>query len=200
MKIAVLLICSGIGYLLGHYLPDPWSTYASILISYHLYLAWLVITAEHEAGFSLPVLPTILGHGACLVVLVGLAIGRRYVPFLGIVRLFVPALAPFETKWLFKSTASRYAVAEETSGGEAVSSSTPSATEDPGSAPKAASTPPAVPQMEYTADDDNAWRAYLATPRREFRKPGTSVGDELKQWLAARALSKAAQVQSQQTD
>src|ERR1035441_10714543 len=103
MKLVVFLICSGIGYLLGTYLPDPWSAYVSILVSYHLFLFWLVITADHETGFSMPVLSTILTHAACLALLVGLAFGRRYVPFLGLVRMFVPALAPFECNWLFSA-------------------------------------------------------------------------------------------------
>src|SRR5579859_2546172 len=206
MRLAVFLVCSGVGYLLGHYLPDPWATYVSILVSYHLFLFYLVITAEHDAGFAMPVLQTIVAHAACLAVLIGLAIGRRYVPFLGIVRLFVPALAPFEANWLFSKGAPRRAAPPEETGNTAAvaastaaspnesanASETPSSTEAP-----ATSVAPAAPKEEYTADDHTAWLTYLAQPRRAFRKPGMSVGDEMKLWLAARPLGKAAASQNQ---
>jgi len=206
MKLAVFLICSGVGYLLGHYLPDPWATYVSILVSYHLFLAWLVITAEHDAKFSMPVLQTIVTHGACLALLLGLAIGRRYVPFLGIVRMFVPALAPFECDWLFSGSRNRYGAPKETISPEpsastaVASSSTASSSAAATSEPKAASEAPAAPKEEYTADDHTAWLLYLAEPRRAFRKPGISVGDEMKLWLAARAQEKVALSQNQNPD
>jgi hypothetical protein len=31
----------------------------SIFLSFHLFLAWLIVTADHETGFSLPVVSTI---------------------------------------------------------------------------------------------------------------------------------------------
>jgi len=107
MRLIVFLICSGIGYVLGHYLPEPWASYVSILVSYHLFLGWLVITAEHEGGLALPVLPTVLTHAACLALLIGLAMGRRSVPVLGLVGIFVPGLAPFESDWLFSGGSRR---------------------------------------------------------------------------------------------
>ena len=102
IKTAVFLVCSGIGYLLGHYLPvGAWSAYVSILVSYHLFLGWLVFTAEHKAGFSLPVFSTILTHSAFLAILIGLAFGRESVPLFGLIRIFIPGLASFESTWLF---------------------------------------------------------------------------------------------------
>ena len=54
------IISSLIGFVVARYLFEgAWAAYAYILISYHLFLVWLVITAEHETGFSLPILSTI---------------------------------------------------------------------------------------------------------------------------------------------
>jgi hypothetical protein len=191
MKLAVFLICSGVGYLLGHYLADPWSTYVSILVSYHLFLAFLLITADRETGFSFPILSTILGHAACLAILIGLGIGRRYVPFLGLVRMFVPALAPFECDWLFSGGGQKKAVAKAPA---AAMAGTPVMAK--------ASTnehAPATPEPEYSMDDHDAWLLYLAQSVRQFRKPGLPIGDEFKQWRTARARSRAEAAQAAST-
>jgi len=187
MRLVVFLICSGIGYLLGQYLPEPWASYASILVSYHLFLAWLVITADHEPGFSMPVLSTVLTHAACLALLIGLAIGRRYIPFLSLVRLFVPGLAPFECNWLFAGGTVRKKVPEQTIDTAALAE-TPAS---PASDTPIPSSESAVAEAEYSADEHTEWIRYLGRPRRAFRKPGVSVEEEYKQWRAARAQYKA---------
>jgi hypothetical protein len=102
MKRIAFLICSAIGYLIGHYFgTGALATYSSILISYHLYLAYLVVSAEKESGLSLSVGQTIVTHAACVAVIIGLAMGRHSIPFFGIIRLFIPGIAPFEVTWLF---------------------------------------------------------------------------------------------------
>ena len=204
MKLIAFLICSGIGYLLGRYLPDSWSAYVSILVSYHLFLGWLVITAEHDTGFSMPVLSTVLTHAACLALLIGLAIGQRYVPFLALVRIFVPGLAPFECNWLFaagvvrekapKDTLDTRTIASPTVATVAVASTSeaPAASEvQVESEAGTGAVTSAAPEAEYTAEEHTAWIKYLSRPRRAFRKPGISVGEEFKQWQAARAQYKA---------
>jgi hypothetical protein len=71
------VVCGGIGYFVGTLAPDgaP-SVYISILVAYHLFLAWLIFgkTANYEqgdkqAGLSLPLRHTLLTHTACLVVI-----------------------------------------------------------------------------------------------------------------------------------
>lgn len=188
MKQFAFVVCSLIGYLLAHYLPaGAWSAYAPILISYHLYLAFLVLTAEHNAGFSMPVFSTILTHSAFLALLIGLAVGRNYVPFFGLIRIFIPALAPFESMWLFSGGMPQKEVPQKTAAVPAPVSTN----QIPVSAP---------PEAEYTADEHTAWMRYLATPRRAFRKPGLSVADEFKQWQAARAQYRAILAQNQQSN
>ena len=67
----VFIVCSVIGFVIARYLFEgAWATFAYILISYHLFLAWLVITAERETGFSLPIFSTIITHLACLTVVI----------------------------------------------------------------------------------------------------------------------------------
>jgi hypothetical protein len=71
------------GYFVGRLMPPGWwAIYMSILVSYHLFLAWLVLTADHDAGISMPIVSTITTHLACMVVVVGLGMGRHFVPFL----------------------------------------------------------------------------------------------------------------------
>ena len=205
MRLIVFLICSGIGYVLGHYLPEPWASYVSILVSYHLFLGWLVITAEHEGGLALPVLPTVLTHAACLALLIGLAMGRRSVPILGLVGIFVPGLAPFESDWLFsggrpkkeavKKPYEPEAVGTQTIANKAVENDT--GTNETVAAAAVASSGDAATKSdestegEYTADEHTAWIRYLAHPRRAFRKPGLTVAEEFKLWQVARAEYKA---------
>ncbi len=190
MKLAVFLICSGVGYLLGHYLPDPWAAYVSILVSYHLFLGWLLITADHEAGFSFPILSTVVTHLACLALLIGLAMGQRYVPFLGLVRIFVPGLAPFECNWLFSGGRKKKDAAEAPVDPQTVASGTATA----------ATAAPAPVEPEYTFDDHDEWQRYLAKPNRPFRKAGLPIGEEFKRWHAARAQSRAAAYENQDSD
>jgi hypothetical protein len=194
MRLIVFLICSGIGYLLGQYVPDPLGTYVSILVSYHLFLAWLVITADHEGGLSLPVFDTVLTHAACLAVLIGLAMGRRYIPLLGLVRIFVPGLAPFECNWLFSGGMARKKAPQEAETAVAVVAAAPPASEGSGTATSLESPPP---QAEYTEDEHTAWIRYLVHKRRAFRKPGLSVADEFKLWQEARVQYKALLAQDQ---
>jgi hypothetical protein len=105
MRLAVFLVCSGIGYLMGQYLPDPVGAYVRVLVPYHLFLLYLVAMENEKAGLSMPLVQTIVTHTACLALLIGLGMGRRYVPFFGLISLFVPGLAPFEAEWLFSGGA-----------------------------------------------------------------------------------------------
>jgi hypothetical protein len=164
-----LLVCGVIGFLLAHYLfTGVWATYAYILISYHLFLGWLVITAEHETGFSLPVLSTIVTHMACLAVLLSIAIGRQYIPFFGLIRYFVPALAPFECNWLFSGGTKKKEVAVNS--------------------PLSAG----IDLTGVTAEDHEAWIQHLTHRDPLSRRHGMSVKEEYEQFLAARIKSRNA--------
>lgn len=178
MKSIVFLICAGIGYLIGHFFGDgPWVTYISMLVTYHLFLGFLLITAEHEAGFSMPIGQTILSHAACLAVIVGLGMGRHAIPFFYVIRLFVPGLAPFEVKWLFGGEIKKKAGLEA-----AVAVTAPAAV------------PVAVAPAKFTtsAEDYEAFLKLLHEGgKRPFRKPGVSVKQEFEMWAEAQAKARA---------
>ena len=69
------------------------AAYASVLISYHLYLALLVILTLQEKGFAMPIGMTIVMHSAFLAFLIGFAYAREHIPFFGLLSLLVPALS-----------------------------------------------------------------------------------------------------------
>ena len=175
---AVYLVCALIGFGISALLPQgAWSVFAYLLITYHLYLGYHVMIAEHETGLSMSVFSTIITHLACLAVVVCFALERHHIPFFGWIRLFVPALAPFERDWLFKARITNKDKTLPASKGEV--------------AQKAAAVANAV-AAAATVDDYEEWLRYLAQPNRPPRKPGVSVQDEYKQWLLARARSRAA--------
>jgi hypothetical protein len=173
---AAFIVSSLIGFVLSRFLFEgPSATYAYILISYHLFLIWLVVTADHEAGFSLPILSTIVTHLACLVVVVGLTIGRHTIPFFGLIRYIIPAMAPFERYWLFKGSAKD----EEKNHKKEPVKRTPAAVAiQPVSVDTALS--------EATLEDHDAWLRHLSQPDRPHKRAGLSVKEEYEQWLVAR--------------
>jgi hypothetical protein len=195
MKRIGFFVCSGIGYLIGHYMgTGAMAAYVSILVSYHLYLGFLVMIAEKETGFSLPIGHTLVSHLACLAVVVGIAFGRHYIPFFGLVRLFVPAMAPFEVNWLFsggkKKTGTSGAAVEFAPVAAAPVASAPAA-----QAPQAtpiATAAPAPSFMTSTGDDYEDFLLHMKAGKRPFRKPGISVKEEFELFLAHRTKAKAA--------
>jgi hypothetical protein len=168
---AAFLVCSILGFLAGHYLPPGiWSISVSVLVSYHLFLVWLVITADHPVGFSLPIWHTILTHLACFILVLVLILGRRVIPFFSIIQWFIPGMAPFERNWLFKGTKKKV---EET----------PVTVIDPAIA---------AAHAAATGDDYEAWQQHLAKRSPLSRKPGTSLKDEYEQFMLARVKARAA--------
>jgi hypothetical protein len=188
MKTVVFAVCSGIGYLIAISLPEgPLTAYVPLLVSYHLFLAYLVITENQKVGFSMPVGQTIITHSACLALLVGLAMGRHLVPFFGLIRLLVPGLAPFEADWLFggRTAPKTEEKAVHTSVAVAAVATDPAA--DTADEPA----PVAVQSREELVEEYDAFQKYLKQARRKFRKPGISVGEEFHLWRADRARERA---------
>jgi hypothetical protein len=158
-KSLVFLVCSCIGYFVGHYVPEPFGAYLRILVPYHLFLLYLVFMENDQAGLSMPIGQTIVTHLACLALLVGIAMGRRYVPFFGLIGLFVPALAPFEAEWLFSGSGK----------------------------PVEEKRQPVVHVVEpETADEYSEFMKYMSGSKREFKKLGISPKDEYNLWRAAK--------------
>lgn len=168
--IAAFVFAGLFGYLVGSLIHDvSWSVYVSILVSYHLFLAWLVITADHEGGFSLPILSTILTHLACLALILTLGMGHNFVPFFGILRFGIAGLAVFECRWLFSGKARQ------------------------AQTPKNQDVPKEVVLEGATGADYEEWLRHLSQRKVSSRIAGTSVKDEYEQWLLARAKKRTAQ-------
>jgi hypothetical protein len=163
--IAAFVVASLLGYLSASLVPaGTWAVLTSIFVSYHLFLAWLVITAENRAGVSLPILSTIATHLACLVLIVPLGLAHRFIPFFGIFRYGIVGLAIFERGWLFTEDSVQYRSKE----------------------------PSAAPIVTDSAEDYQEWLNYLAKQSPASRKPGSSLKEDYSRWLLARAQNRPA--------
>jgi hypothetical protein len=145
-----------------------WAAFTSILVSYHVFLAWLIVMDDEKKSLSLSIPGTIATHAACLVVVVGLALGRHVIPLLGLVRYAIPALAPFERNWLFSGKEGEHK-------------------------PSAEVAAPVTAVPVGTAEDYQEWLNYLAQQKPGSRKPGTSLKTEYERWLLARVQARSTQ-------
>jgi len=107
MKISdwlVLIAACAVGFLVGFLVPAGWwSIFTSMLISYHLFLGWLVLTAEKEMELVRPYSYPATIHLACLVVIVSIGSARFFVPHFEVFCSGVTVLALFERNWLFQT-------------------------------------------------------------------------------------------------
>ena len=181
VDLIVFLISVLIGYYVASFLPvGAWANYTFILLSYHLFLTWLVIDADHETGISLPIGSTLLTHAACLVLIISFGAESHHIPFFAFVRAGVVMLAIFERDWLFSGNAKKKDVATKKVPVKAAVNAIPVD----------------VAIAEATAEDHEAWIRHLAQPNRATRKPGLSVKDEYEHWLVARIGSRHAAASS----
>jgi hypothetical protein len=154
-----------LGYLAGRLVPlGWWSIYVSILVSYHLFLAWLVLTAEHDAGLSLPIVSTIVTHLAFMILVVTLGLARHVSPLFSYLRYAIAALAIFERGWLFQANPVK---------------------------PKEPEVVVPTPKFQSTAEDEEAWLRYVAQQKPGSRKTGASLRAEYEQWMLARTASRS---------
>jgi hypothetical protein len=190
IDIGVYIVSSIIGFIVFMWLRHnlPLAILVSSFLSFHLFLGWLVFTADHETGFSLPIVSTIFTHFACLVIVylctavirvfsvAGLYFPIYLFPLLRplryIIALCIPAIAMFERFWLF-------------SGGKKKKTVPLTAAQVAAAAENAAAAEAA------TASDYEEWMRYVALQKRPFPKPGSSLKVEYERWLVARAKSRA---------
>ena len=109
-----LLVCAALGYLAGLYVPHGWpSILTTMLVSYHLFLAWLVLSADKdlETIRSLGYAASI--HIACMVLIVALGSGRLFIPGFNLICTAIALLAYFERGWIFEPRRAEIPEAEE---------------------------------------------------------------------------------------
>lgn len=158
------VVCGAIGFVAAQFLPaGAWAVFGSILISYHLFLGWLLVSAEQETGISLPIFSTILTHLACMVVVVGFGMGRNHIPFFSLLRWGIASLAIFERGWLFSGRGQRTVAVASVAD---------------------------APAIADNAEDYQAWLHHLAQRKPSANKPGMTLKDEYQAWLAARAKAR----------
>jgi hypothetical protein len=174
MKAIVFVLSAVIALTVKSFMHDTtFAACVSILLSYHIFLAYLVLAAERQSSLSLPILPTLLTHAACLALVVCIAVGRKYIPFFGIARFFVPALATFEAAWLFSGGRMRDPVPFD------------------GPSP---STPPArAPILEDNTEDYAEFLKQIRQGNRPYQMAGRSIHEEYNLWITARAKKQASE-------
>ncbi|MGO9638417.1 MAG: hypothetical protein ACLPSO_10810 [Terracidiphilus sp.] len=165
--LVAFLVAAFIVNLVSSYLPaGAWYNYEYILISYNLFLIWLVIETEHVKHISLPIGISLLTHAVCLVLIVPIGMGIGVIPYFEYLRFCVPVLAYIELKWLITLGVKK-------------------------KQKRPVSVPVSTDIVQATADDHDAWIEYLSHRDPRLRKPGMSVKEEYEQWLAARAKSRS---------
>jgi hypothetical protein len=159
---------------------------AAIFVSFHLFLAWLVITSVRK-GLSLSIISTILTHLACLTVvyvcssaLSVLSLAGHSIPIYAflilrpiryILDLCVPGLAVFERAWLFS--------------GSNIKKEAPVTAK---SAALAAEKKAAADVA--TREDYEAWLGYVTKRNPALVKHGMTLKDEYEEWMLARVKNR----------
>lgn len=189
--VGAYLICDILGLFVFFWLmPNMYlAVMVSVFVSFNLFLAWLVVSTDHETGFSLPVVSSIVTHIAFLVIvylcsalLLALSGATRVLPiylwfFLRPIRfvlgLGAPGMAIYERYWLFSGGVKKKEV--------------PLTVEQAAVAAETAAVADAA-----TANDYDEWLQYVARQKPPFPKPGSSLKVEYERWLLARAKARAA--------
>jgi hypothetical protein len=96
--------CGLIGTLLARVAGPHWRIYVYLLVSFHLFLAYLVATHQMEPGpgYKIQIVPGIVAHLFCLTLIFGLGAARDYIPMFRIIRYGVAAVAVLERRWIMK--------------------------------------------------------------------------------------------------
>ena len=198
--IAAFLVAGLMGYLVSTFAPPGlWSTLTYVLVSYHIFLAWLVITGERDAEIQLPIASTIVTHLACLTLLLPLAFaGHLFAAFLARIHpsLTVFLLLIFMRIVLPITQMLRYAVT-----GLAVFERYGLFSADE---VKKVTRPIEAPVSQVlrasTADDMREWQQHLAQMKPGSRPMGSSLKAEYEQWLLQRQQASSAQGEARVTE
>ena len=168
MSFVMYLLCVGVGYVAGNYLPDtPLSPYIPLLVSYHLFVIYLIahvgVTGDQKIGLSMSIPVAFISHLAFVGAMIGMVMGRRYVPLFGLIQYAVPSLAPFEVQWIFEGAKKG----------------------------KDSDEPARMP--EGTMEDYAEFVEYMKNRNRKYEKAGQSIHEEYEVWAKARSKRRAKQ-------
>lgn len=163
--VVAFVVACVIGYGVGTFLPaGAWHAYTSVLLAYHLFLAWLIIMSEDEAGLSFHPVSTLFTHAAFIGTVIAIVMARRYIPFFSFFGMGIAGLAYFEKVWLFGGERNR---------AKAVKDVVP------------------VPVIGSSSNDYQEWTKHLAQRKTSSVIHGASLKDEYEQWVKARAQNQS---------
>jgi hypothetical protein len=157
MKGILVILGCGFGYVISRFAPDgPLAIYFPLLVSYHLLLAVLVVTAMQDKGHKLNPISAALTHAAFFVLLLIAATAGGMIPYFEYWRFLLPALAYVELTLLFRGR--RMQSAES---GDAASNSTAEDYEEFILYMRGSDRPFAKPGLTIR-DEFNCWLAHRA--------------------------------------
>jgi hypothetical protein len=157
MKGIVVVLGCMLSYVISRFIPDgPLAVYASLFLSYHLLLAFLVITHIQDKGATLNLVNAALTHGGFVVLLLVAGEAGAMLPYFFVWQFVLPALAYVEWNVLFSSKKK----AQTAAAADAASNS--------------------------TAEEYEEFIDYMRGNNRAFSRPGCSIRDEFNSWLAHR--------------
>ncbi len=103
MKGILVVLGCGFGYVISRFVPDgPLAIYLPLLVSYHLLLGVLVVTAMQDKGHKLNPVTAALTHAAFFILLLIVATAGGMVPYFEYLRFLLPALAYVEFATLIR--------------------------------------------------------------------------------------------------
>jgi hypothetical protein len=103
MKGILVVLGCGFGYVISRFIPDgPLAIYVPLLVSYHLLLGVLAVTAMQDKDHKINPIPAALTHAAFFILLLIVATAGGMVPYFEYWRFVLPALAFFELSVIFR--------------------------------------------------------------------------------------------------
>lgn len=105
----VAFVMSGvIGYLVGSSLSAySWNGYVGILVAYHIFLGWLLFSADGNNASVLSGIATLATHLACMALVLSLASFHSHSMIWLYLRYGIASLAFFEKEWVFSGVAKK---------------------------------------------------------------------------------------------
>jgi hypothetical protein len=211
--IAAFVASMAVGFFASTFAPaGPASIYTSVLVSYHVFLGWLIFFAKghRQAGVSLPVAQTLVTHAACVLLIMSpivTAVAKHVIPTPDAVQDSAtgpeadPNAAMAAQMEMMNRQRGLFRLVQVLCGsvaGLAVFERRWLFSSEKEGAPKPVApvvTPTAIEAtaIKATAEDAQEWSRYLAQRKPGSYKAGSSLKAEYEQWLLERYKSRAVQ-------